>query len=154
VGTYSRANSKEPNVIYDPLVAGALIAILTVAGAETTTSRVGLAHSSAAQDTTFASQKSEGEVTLELEPRWRDGEFVIEVEATTHSVDLGAVNLLEQTRLFIGERELTPTEAGSLTGHHATATILFTLEARPTTFTIEIRDVPDQPVRRLTWAPS
>ena len=141
-------------MIYDPLVAGALVAILATTGAETATSRVVLAHFSAAQDTTFATQTSEGEVTLELEPRWRDGEFVIQVNANTHSADLSAVNLLEQTRLFIGDRELTPSEAGSLTGHHATATILFTLDERPTTFTIEIRDVPDVPVRRLTWAPS
>lgn len=141
-------------MIYHPLVAGALIAILATTVAETATSRVVLAHVLAAQDTTFATQTSEGEVTMNLQPRWRDGEFVIEVEANTHSVDLSAVNLLKQTRLFIGDRELTPSEAGSLTGHHATTTILFTLEERPTTFTIEIRDVPDLPVRRLTWAPS
>ncbi len=145
---------KENNVTYNALVHGALIALLATPGTATAISRAVQAHFSPARDTTFASQTSEGEVTLELEPRWLDGELTIEVTANTHSGDLGAVNLLEQTRLLIGDTQIIASEAGSLSGHHATATILFVLDERPESFAIEIRDVPDVPVRRLTWPPS
>ena len=106
-----------------------------------------------AQDTGFAKQASVGQVTLELEPRWQDGAFVLDIRANTHSVDLGGIKLEEAVRLIIGETSIAPTEAGSLSGHHASASLVFPLAKRPTSFTIEIRGVPDVPVRTLRWPP-
>ncbi|NIM50942.1 MAG: hypothetical protein GTN78_24405 [Gemmatimonadales bacterium] len=108
-----------------------------------------VAHSS--QDTAYATQISEGEVTLELEPRWEDSVLVVEVRANTHSVDLSGINLREVARLVVDDTSVTPVEAGSLSGHHATAKLVFHLAERPTSFAIEIRDVPDVPLRLLKW---
>jgi hypothetical protein len=104
-----------------------------------------------AQDTTYAKQRSEGEVTLEIWPQWQGSQLIVEVKANTHSVDLSKVDLETQVRLIVGDSEYTPTQTGSLTGHHAGATLVFQLVDRPSSFTIEIRDVPDVPLRVLTW---
>ncbi len=103
------------------------------------------------QDTVYAKQTSEGEVTLELEPRWQDSMLVVHVTANTHSVNLSDIDLGELTRLIIAETRVAPDEAGPLSGHHATGRLVFRLVARPQSFAIEIRDVPDVPLRRLTW---
>ena len=103
------------------------------------------------QDTTYAKQTSEGEVTLELSPEWRDSVLVVAVSASTHSVELSQVNLGEQFRLIVDDTEVLPAEAGSLGGHHGEATVVFRLEQRPSRFAIEIRDVPDVPLRVLSW---
>jgi hypothetical protein len=103
------------------------------------------------QDTAYVKQASEGEVTLELSPRWQDSVLVVEIRANTHSVDLSSVDLGEQTRLIVDGTEVNPVEAGSLSGHHAQATVVFRLEKRPSSFTIEVRDIPDVPLRVLTW---
>ncbi len=105
----------------------------------------------ATRDTSFAKQISMGEVTLVLGPVWRDGEFVLEVRANTHSVDLGEIKLDEAVRLVIGETSIAPSHAGSLSGHHGSASVVFPLAEVPTSFTVEIRDVPDVPVRTLSW---
>lgn len=103
------------------------------------------------QDTAYVKQRSEGEVTLEVWPKWQDGMLVVEIRANTHSVDLSGVNLREQVRLMVDDTEVTPIEAGSLSGHHAVATLVFRLEKRPDRFAIQIRDVPDVPLRLLNW---
>jgi hypothetical protein len=108
----------------------------------------------AAQDTTYATQVSEGVVTLELSPRWEDTLLVIEIRANTHSVDLSAIDLSDQVRLIIDDQEVTPVEAGSLSGHHAQATLAFPLARRPTRFTLRIVDVPDVSPRVLSWPQS
>lgn len=102
-------------------------------------------------DTTYASQQSEGAVTLEVTPRWQEGILTFEFRANTHSVDLSAVRLLDQVKLIVNETPLSPAEAGDLTGHHATASVVFLLDQRPAAFGLEIRDVPDVAVRRMTW---
>jgi len=102
-------------------------------------------------DTTYASQSSAGEVTLDVQPRWAEGKLVLDLSANTHSVDLSGLDLTASIRLEVGEATITPSEAGSLDGHHARASVTFVLEAAPAQFSVVIRDVPDIPVRTLTW---
>ncbi|MFV1988497.1 MAG: hypothetical protein ACC682_14545 [Gemmatimonadota bacterium] len=102
-------------------------------------------------DTTYASQSSAGEVTLDVEPQWAEGKLVLDLSANTHSVDLSGLDLTALIRLEVGEATLEPSEAGSLDGHHAKASVTFVLEAAPAQFSVVIRDVPDVPVRTLTW---
>ena len=106
------------------------------------------------QDTTYVTQVSEGEVTLELSPEWQDSVLVVELRANTHSVDLDGMNLGEQVRLIVGDVEVTPSQAGSFSGHHGQTTVAFRLDEQPSAFRIEIRDVPDVPLRVLTWPKS
>ena len=106
------------------------------------------------QDSGFAKQTSNGRVTLELWPQWRDNILAVQVRANTHAVDLGTVNLSEQVRLVVAGTEITPVSAGPLSGHHAVAEVVFRLATRPSSFAITIRDVPDVPVRVVTWPPA
>ncbi len=134
-------------------IAFPLLLVSAVTAARTTAApllRVGGVASSA-QDAEYPPQLSEGEVTLVLSPRWEDSALVVTVRANTHSVELGSLDLGALTRLVVGDEEIAPAQAGSLSGHHARATLIFRLKARPDHFAIRIRDVPDVPVRTLTW---
>lgn len=101
----------------------------------------------------YVKQTSPGSVTLDVWPEWRDTALVVHVRATTHTVDLGTVDLCEQLRLFVAGTEMAPLRAGRLSGHHAAGDVVFRLDERPSSFTITIRDVPDVPVRTITWPP-
>ena len=106
------------------------------------------------QDSGFVKQTSNGRVTLELWPQWRDTVLVVQVRANTHAVDLGTVNLSEQVRLVVAGTDIAPVSAGRLSGHHAVAEVVFRLTTRPSGFALTIRDVPDVPVRVVTWPPA
>jgi hypothetical protein len=101
---------------------------------------------------TFATQTSSGTVVLEVTPSWTaEGRLVVTLAANTHSGDLGSLNLLEAVRLHVDEIEYAPAEAGSLSGHHAQAKIVFTLPEPPSAFRLEIREGPSVPARVLKW---
>jgi hypothetical protein len=113
----------------------------------------GLASSLVAQEPVYARQTSQGEVVLEVQPRWEEGVLLFEITANTHTVELGGVDLLKSTRLLMGADTLAPVSAGSFKGHHASVTVRFEIRNRPEKFDLEIRDVPDVPVRVLRWPP-
>ncbi len=141
-------------MILNSLLAGAVALALTTQSSAEAAPMPRQRDSAAAlqpQDTAYAKQTSEGEVTLEVWPQWQDGVLVVEVRANTHTVDLSGVKLEDQIRLTVDDTEIIPPQAGSLGGHHAVARVVFPLEKRPEFFTIRIRDVPDVPLRVLTW---
>lgn len=106
------------------------------------------------QGSHYAQQTSTGRVMLDVWPQWRDTVLVVQVRATTHTVDLGAVNLREQVRLVLAGTEIAPLSAGRLCGHDAMAEVVFRLDERPSGLTITIRGVPDVPERTMTWPPA
>jgi hypothetical protein len=99
----------------------------------------------------YESQMSPGEVKLEITPVWEGDALSFRIAANTHSVDLGALRLDELLRLMASDTTWEPAEAGSLGGHHAQTTVRFRLPSRPESFVLEIRDLPDVPLRRLVW---
>lgn len=101
--------------------------------------------------TTYEARTSEGQVSIEVQPEWRDGRMVVSLSANTHSVDLSALDLTESVRLLAGGMEYSPVGSGALSGHHAKATLTFALAVRPDTFKLRIRNVPDVPERMLEW---
>jgi hypothetical protein len=103
------------------------------------------------QDTTYATQTSRGEVTLELQPAWRNGVLEVAVSANTHSADLSLLDFKTLARLIVNDESIAPDEAGELSGHHGTTKLVFRLDQKPASFSIEIRDVPDVPLRVLKW---
>lgn len=104
--------------------------------------------------TTYEARTSQGQVSLEAQPEWRDGRMVVSLAANTHSVDLSAIDLTESVRLLVGGMEYSPVEAGSFSGHHAKARLAFAVATRPDTFKLRIRNVPDVPERVLEWPES
>lgn len=115
----------------------------------------GIGSALAAQDPAdvpgYETRTSPGQVSLDVTPRWEDGSLIFEIAANTHSVDLGGVDLMGTVRLLRGDTPVEPSSAGSLTGHHARAEVVFRLDERPERFALEIRDIPDVPVRTLHW---
>lgn len=103
------------------------------------------------QDAPYESRTSPGEVTLEVRPEWEAGVLSFAIAANTHSVDLSKTDLSHAVRLVIGDRSLRPDSAGRLRGHHARTDVRFLLTSVPERFVLEIRGVPDVPVRRLEW---
>lgn len=101
--------------------------------------------------TAYKAQTSAGQVSLEARPEWRGGRLVVSLSANTHSVNLSTVDLAQSVRLVIGDQEFAPAEAGSLSGHHARATLVFQISAQPEAFQLRIRDVPDVEERVLEW---
>lgn len=101
----------------------------------------------------YPPQISDGRVTLELAPRWEDSVLVVRVSANTHSVALAELKLGELMRLVINEKEIAPVRAGTLSGHHGSADVVFRLASRPAAFSVRVRDVPDVPLRVLSWPP-
>lgn len=101
----------------------------------------------------YPPQVSKGRVTLEVAPRWEDSVLVVGVSANTHSVALAELKLGELVRVVIDETEIAPVRAGTLSGHHSSADVVFRLASRPDTFSVTVRDVPDVPLRVLSWPP-
>lgn len=118
---------------------------------------ISVPHSLVAQETdaeageAYASQTSAGEVTLSVTPVWEGDVLSFQISANTHSVDLGSLRFDELMTLVVGDTTWEPEDAGGLGGHHARTTVRFTLPSRPGSFVLEIRDVPDVPLRRLVW---
>lgn len=105
----------------------------------------------AAQQAEYEAQVSKGEVELEARPEWSEGRMMFDLSANTHTVDLGALDLTKAIRLVVGQQEYAPVQTGSLGGHHARTTVVFEVPQRPARFDLVVRDVPDVPLRRLTW---
>lgn len=99
----------------------------------------------------YITRTSPGEVTIEVRPFWDGATLGFEIAANTHSVEVEGIALDETLRLIVGDRTLEPIEAGRLRGHHARGEVRFGVTARPERFALEIRGVPDVPVRRLEW---
>jgi YVTN family beta-propeller protein len=102
-------------------------------------------------DEGYETRTSPGEVTMEVRPAWGEGALAFAIVANTHSVDLSGIELADATRLIVADDTLAPDATGALRGHHARAAVRFRLPSRPERFSLEIRGVPDVPVRRLSW---
>ncbi len=135
--------------IRSPILRSAALAVaLAALGAGGVTAQASSTGETAAD---YAAQTSAGRVSLEVLPRWESGRLVFTLQANTHSVDLSGVDLRAAMRLRLGDRVLEPVQAGSMQGHHARAEVAFALDAPPQAFRLEIRGVPDVPVRTLAW---
>ncbi len=108
----------------------------------------------AVADSVYPVRVSEGQVTLEVRPRWSGGELVLQIAANTHSVDLSTVELMDAVRLLVDGREVEPDAATTLAGHHAVARVTFSsIATPPPAFDVRIRGVPDVAERTLSWRP-
>lgn len=133
------------------IAVGAVVFLLLAGGSGTARGQESAA--ARAQDAGYPRQISRGRVTLEMAPRWEDSVLVVRVSANTHSVALTELKLGELMRLVIGEKEIAPVRAGTLSGHHSAVDVVFRLASRPSTFSVKVRDVPDVPLRVLSWPP-
>jgi hypothetical protein len=100
-------------------------------------------------DTTYATRISTGVVTFWLHPRWRDAALEVEAIVFSHSVHVTSAQLEDGVRLVVNGVESAPARVGPW--HLDAVTLVFRAPKRPSHFQIKIRNVPDIPVRVLTW---
>lgn len=105
----------------------------------------------AGQEAAYPIRESRGQVTIEARPAWTGRVLRVDLAANTHSVNLAALDLSGLIRLSVEGRELAPDSVGRLAGHHARTTAWFSPPSRPDRFALVIREIPDIPLRTLSW---
>jgi hypothetical protein len=100
----------------------------------------------------YATRTAGNEVQLELTPRGlTGGQFIIDVRVNTHSGDLSSLNLQQATTLSMAGTSRHPASAGSLQGHHASASLSFPMEAAPDAFEVVISGVRSEGDLHFRW---
>jgi len=100
----------------------------------------------------WQTQTSESSVSIDVTPKSFDGEnLIVEIGVNTHTIELNQFNLKELVTLEMEGKTFSPVTAPQLTGHHSKGQLVFATEKKPKTFTLTIKDIPDIPVRTLTW---
>jgi len=89
---------------------------------------------------------------IDLTPvSFKDGILKVKFTANTHAVNLAGQNLVEQTRLVYGKKEVKPVKADSMQGHHSSGTMTFEVEGELQNFSIVINGIPNQEKRVYQW---
>jgi len=126
--------------------------ILMLALALATTTTGGCPKAEAPAGGPFSTRSTAGSVSLDLTPRLEaNGHLSIAVRANTHSGDLADLDLASLMTLQVGSKTYRPTAAGRLGGHHASATVTFAVEGRPSRFSVTLAPVREMPEQRLEW---
>ncbi len=93
-----------------------------------------------------------GGVKIDLTPiSFEDGILKVKFTVNTHAVNLAEQNLVEQTRLVYGKKEIKPVKADNMGGHHSKGTIIFEVEGELQNFMIVINGIPNQEKRAYQW---
>lgn len=92
-----------------------------------------------------------GDVEIALTPQWREGKLYINMAVNTHSVDLSQFDLRQITTLNYNNKQIKPTQAPSLSGHHSNGMLVFDMTEQPQKFTIGISGIPAMPERVFQW---
>ncbi|MEK6858246.1 MAG: hypothetical protein AABX39_06690 [Nanoarchaeota archaeon] len=94
----------------------------------------------------------EGEVSIALKPNKVDeGKLTVSISANTHSVDLTPFDLKELTTLEFEGKQIKPSSAPKLSGHHASGELVFEVGKELTAFTIKIKGIPKVAERVFEW---
>ena len=99
----------------------------------------------------FGPRTSQGEVTIELTPRYVDGLLLVEYGLNTHSIDMSEIDLQEQATLIADGREYKPLERPTLSSHHNSGELRFGVPTMSASFEIIVVGVPDVGERRFAW---
>ena len=92
-----------------------------------------------------------GDVEIVLTPEWRKRKLYINLAANTHSVDLSQFDLQQQTTLSYNNKEIKPTQAPRLSGHHSNGILIFDMPEQQKAFTIIIKSISAVPERVYAW---
>ncbi len=94
----------------------------------------------------------DGDVEIQLTPGLiNDNRLVVKVAMNTHSVDLGAFDLVKITTLEYGGKTINPIEAKRPSGHHSYGKIIFDIGEELSSFKINIRGIPKIQNRVYEW---
>lgn len=124
--------------------------LLIVAGAITLLSCSVNRGSPAGED--YATRSKEGDISFQLTPQAPvNGRMTVNLQADTHSGDLGEVNLRRAVALHADGKTYRPLSASPLSGHHASGTVVFEIERLPSKFSITITGVRKAGELKFDW---
>ena len=77
--------------------------------------------------------------------------FKVKYSLNTHTVDLSGINLQQQVVLQMGGKNISPSNAPVLEGHHVSGVLDFRIDGLVTPFSIVVTNVPDVEERVFEW---
>ena len=93
-----------------------------------------------------------GDVSVDLTPRGLvNGQFQVDFEINTHSVDLSQFDLRKITVLEYDGKKINPMSAPKLEGHHSSGALTFNVAEDLTGFKITIKGIPKVDERVFEW---
>ncbi len=148
-----RKTKKESNLqLYVLLVFVAILAIASLYNFFSISNAIQTTNTKASGFKTISSgDTSEGNVAIDLTPRFSNNKLIVDIAANTHSVDLSQFDLLKIMALEYNGKTISPTSAPKLSGHHASGEIVFDVKEKLTSFKIMITGIPLQNKRIYNW---
>ena len=93
-----------------------------------------------------------GDVSVDLTPRGVvNGQFQVDFEINTHSVELSQYDLAKITALEYNGKKINPMNAPKLEGHHSSGTLTFNFEEDLNNFKITMKGIPNVEERVFEW---
>ncbi len=93
-----------------------------------------------------------GDVAIDIKPKeFKDGKFILEISLNTHSVDMNNFDLTKMIILKFEGKEFAPISVPVLGGHHNSGELVFELDNKPESFSIEIIGIPAVDKRVFSW---
>ncbi len=93
-----------------------------------------------------------GDVSVDLTPIGIvNGQFQVDFEINTHSVDLSQFDLAKITILEYDGKKTSPINAPKLEGHHSSGTLTFNVAEDLNNFKITIKGIPKVEERTFEW---
>lgn len=94
----------------------------------------------------------QGEVSISLTPKeMKEGILTISIAANTHSVDLSVFDLKELTVLEFEGKQIKPSSAPKLSGHHASGELIFNVGKELKNFVVKLKGIPKIEERIFEW---
>ena len=93
-----------------------------------------------------------GDVSVDLTPRGIvNGQFQVDFEINTHSVDLSPYDLEKIMTLEYDSKKINPMNAPKLEGHHSSGVLTFNVAEDLDDFKITIKGIPQVEERIFEW---
>ena len=100
----------------------------------------------------YETKSSSSTVSIDLTPvKYENSKFYVDIAVNTHNTDLSQFDLKKIVTLIYDGKNINPISVFSLTGHHTSGTLIFSLDEEPKNFEIIIKDLPDINERSFKW---
>lgn len=103
--------------------------------------------------TKSSGSQDDGDVQIDLTPRYAGDVLSVDIAVNTHTVSLGMIDLTDQVYLEVNGEKIFPRSAPRMGGHHVYGTLEFNVEETMINggFAIVIEDIPASQIRRHEW---
>ncbi len=92
-----------------------------------------------------------GDVEITLTPKYNNGKLEVSTAVNTHSVDISQYDLAKISVLSYNGKNVYPTSAPTLTGHHSNGVLIYNIADNLKSFQITITGIPQTKIRKYEW---